>query len=303
MSDQEQGTQQAEGSRGGLSGAAELAIAALLLRQIPVRAKTAIRRERYKQPASDHEARQTRANLARAKKIWDDKYAPPPAAASSSRRVVDPDGNVVELPDWEDADGPDQGPRGIHVRLANNADPRERYRNFFRRTSSGPEVAVQARADPAVLAHEMGHAELYASGRQINGAASSLLGRLQEDMVDWLPNIRTLAIGDYARSWQDVLLPAAGAIAGLGAGALMGDNGSVVGGLVGGATALPLFAVEAEAWRRGAEYAKALGIGRRRYAAQSLFPLLAYGSVGLSNAALGAAAGELSNDLFRGELG
>lgn len=303
MSDQGQGAQQPDDSRGALSGAAELAIAALLLRQIPVRAKSAIRRQHYQQHPSDQERRLAQANLAHVKKIWDDKYAPTPAAAPSSRRVIDPDGNEVELPDWEDVDGPGQGPQGLRVRLANNASSGERYRSFFRRTSSGPEVVVQARADPATLAHEMGHAELYASGNQINGAASSLLGRLQENKVDWLPHIRTLATGDYARSWHDTLLPAAGAIAGLGAGALMGDNGSVVGGLVGGATALPLFAVEVEAWRRGAEYAKALGVGRRRYAARALFPLLTYGSVGLSNAAMGAAAAELSNDLFRGELG
>lgn len=287
-----------------LSGAAELAIAALLLRGVALAPALARRKGRYLVEPTEEERRAWRSNAGIAKEIWDKKYASPVEKSKTVvRTVTDPDGNTFEIEDPDEFESPAkaQSP-AIRIRIpADRVDSAERFRNFFRRTNDGPEVAVQIRADPAILAHEMGHAEMYARGNQLNGAASDLVSRLQEGKLSWIPNPRSLAAG--RGSWQDALLPAAGALAGLGAGALLGDSGSAIGGLVGLSTGVPLFVVEAEAWRRGAEYAKAMGVGRRRYAAQALLPLASYAALPLSSAALGAASAELSNDLFHGKLG
>lgn len=288
---------------GALSGAGELAVAALLLRGVALAPALARRRIKYTVEPTEQERQAWRTNTTIAKKIWNDKYAPPKQEEKPVTRTVrDPEGNYHEYTDPDEFELPRE--QGIRIRQPNNDIlSAERHRNFFRRAGHGPEVAVQIQADPATLAHEMGHAEMYARANQINNAASDLVSRLQENKVDWLPPIQAMAFGKTGGDWKRSFFPAAGALAGIGAGALLGDNGAAVGGLVGAATGLPLFAVEAEAWRRGAEYAKAMGVSRRRYAAQAIIPLLSYAALPLSNAALGAASADLSNDLFRGQLG
>jgi len=288
---------------GALSGAGELAVAALLLRGVALAPALARRRMKYTAEPTEQERQAWSTNTAIAKKIWDDKYAPPKQERKLLTRTVrDPEGNYHEYTDPDEFEPSHE--QGIRIRQSNNdVLSAERHRNFFRRAGQGPEVAVQVQADPATLAHEMGHAEMYARANQINNAASDLISQLQENKVDWLPPIQAMATGKTGSDWKRSFLPAAGALAGIGAGALLGDNGAAVGGLVGAATGLPLFAVEAEAWRRGAEYAKAMGVSRRRYAAQAIIPLLSYAALPLSNAALGAASADLSNDLFRGQLG
>jgi len=294
---------QAPRDDGALSGAGELAVAALLLRGVALAPALARRRMKYTAEPTEQERQAWQANTAIAKKIWDDKYAPPKQEQKPVTRTVrDPEGNYHEYEDPDEFEFLPQ--QGIRIRQPNNSVlSAERYRNFLRRTSQGPEVAVQIQADPATLAHEMGHAEMYARANQINGTASDLISRLQENKVDWLPSIRAMASGKTDGDWKRSLFPVAGALAGLGAGALLGDDGAAVGGLVGAATGLPLLAVEAEAWRRGSEYAKAMGVSRRRYAAQAIIPLLSYAALPLSSAALGAASADLSSDLFRGQLG
>lgn len=261
---------------------------------------------KYTVDPTEQERQAWLANKATAKKIWDDKYAPAGQEKTPVTRTIrDPDGGYHEYVDPDEYESSREPTTpGIRIRQPNNdIVSAERYRNFFRRTSQGPEVGVQVRASPATLAHEMGHAEMYARANQINGAASDLISELQENKVEWLPSIHAMASGTPGGDWKRSFLPVAGALAGVGAGALLGDSGAAVGGLVGAATGLPLFAVEAEAWRRGAEYAKAMGVSKRRYAAQAILPLLSYAALPLSNAALGAASAELSNDLFRGQLG
>lgn len=288
---------------GALSGAAELAVAALLLRGVVMAPALASRRGRYLAEPSEQERATWRKNTDIAKKIWDDKYASPPGDVKPvTRTITDPEGNTYQIEDPDEFEPVKPESPAIKIRQpSGKITSAERFRNFFRRTSEGPEVAIQVRADPSTLAHEMGHAEMYARGNQLNGAASDLISRLQEGKLGWMPAPRVLATG--AGDWRGALFPVAGALAGLGAGALLGDSGAAVGGLVGMSTGVPLLVMEAEAWRRGAEYAKAMGVGRRRYAAQAILPLASYAAIPLSNAALGAASAELSKDLFQGKLG
>lgn len=296
--------QQVGEDNGALSGAAELAIAAMLLRAIPQRAWVSRRTMNSSRPPATAQQEELEAKMGKVKEIWEKKYVPA-RPEPAMRTIIGPDGAAYEVPADDHIRSESGELPGIDVRLNSNKAPDLPGRNYFSRGRpfERPLVVVTANAHPATLAHEMGHAELYASANQLNGAASDLVARIQEDQIDWLPSKHTLARGAGARNWPQVLLPAAGAVAGLGTGALLGDNGALPAALIGGATGLPLLVVEAEAWRRGAEYAKALGVSRRRYAAQAVLPLLAYASLGASNAALGALASELSSDVFRGEAG
>lgn len=265
---------------GSLSGPAELATAALLLRYLVMPQYAAQHKKSFGRPLDPADRTALMQGMEAARKLWNGKYAP------SAPHVSDDA--------WEDTFSWDG-----RIRVA--ASPQ--VSNKFTRRNGEPQVAINTSADLSSLAHEMGHAEMFATGHGLNGVSPDFMGRLQEAKIRGIAPTQTLAKGNTSRGWRGALAPAVGAVAGIGAGALAGDAGPIVGGIVGAATGLPLLAVELEAWRRGAEYAKAMGIGRGRYAARAILPLLSYASIPAANAALGIAAGELAKDAAQGNLG
>jgi len=87
---------------GALSGAGELAAAALLLRGVALAPALARRRMKYTAEPTEQERQTWQANTAIAKKMWNDKYAPRKQEERPVTRTVrDPEGNFhgFEEPD------------------------------------------------------------------------------------------------------------------------------------------------------------------------------------------------------------
>lgn len=282
---------------GALSGAAELAAAGLLLRGIGVAPALAYRDRNYGDPLTPEQHARWQKNRAIVKDLWDSRYAKPQQRTPQPASDYD-DGE----PEWIDHREERLRDRGIEVGYSTN------NRNYFARVQGdgnpGPSVRVTPQARPSTLAHEMGHAEMYASANQLGKAASDVISKIQENKYKTPVDMQQLAgMSRRSRDWRHTLLPMSGVIAGLATGAVLGDSGATIGGLVGAATGLPLLAVEAEAWRRGAQYARAMGISRRRYAADAFLPLMSYAALPVMNAGLGMLAGELASDATSGKMG
>lgn len=158
-----------------------------------------------------------------------------------------------------------------------------------------PQVLMNPLSSTSTMAHEMGHAEM--AGRIHRNKAT-----FAQDPVAWMQEKRfgqgsqSWALGNLFRGgpgWRTLLplaVPAIGAAGGVATGP---EGGAVIGGLTGLAAAAPVLAYEAEAWRRGEDYAKAAGVGRRAYYRHAMVPFLSYLLGAVGTAGLGAGAGAL----------
>lgn len=185
------------------------------------------------------------------------------------------------------------------------ADPNHNSSYTSQRTASGrlkPYIIMNPRRDVSTMAHEFGHADM---GGRFHRQKTGFL----DDPVAWAQERRFPQGGGWGlrslitpgQGWRKFLplLPmAAGAVAGLPLGPELGAG---IGATIGAMANVPTVAVEAEAWRRGEDYARAAGIPRSHYYRMAMAPFLTYVMQAVRNTGMGAGAGALAGLLTHPE--
>lgn len=176
------------------------------------------------------------------------------------------------------------------------------HKTFSRSGQFEPHIAVNPRRTAPTMAHEFGHA---AMGARVHRQNAGLL----DDPIAWAQEKRMPQAGGWGfrslstpgEGWRKFLplLPlAVGSVTGLPLGPELGAG---LGAATGALANLPLLAVEAEAWRRGEDYARAAGVPRREYYRKAVAPFLTYLMLAGRNIGLGAGGGALAGLLTHPE--
>jgi hypothetical protein len=279
------------------SDAAELALASLLL-AFGGHAGASYLYHRDSVPSDDvsRNAKKQRDAFPAMSRLYSDRYFAPVDSRTASDALGDDK-------DWHDEMATDGRSVSLSQEPPLNPDHSSAYAR--RRTTSGhidPLIVMNPRRGVSTMAHEFGHADM---GGRYHGRKTGLL----DDPVAWAQEVRfpqgggwglrsLAAPGPGWRKFLPLLPMAAGAVAGLPLGPELGAG---IGATVGAMANLPLVAVEAEAWRRGEDYARAAGVPRRHYYRMAMAPFLTYVMQAIRNTAMGAGAGALTGLLTHPE--
>lgn len=255
--------------RTGDSMAAELALVALLADPVTRQIVKHLYLQRRPQSTDADHGIKLQSQFAPMRELWNSKYNAPLDDGSDGYRYPEP--RLVYRPE------------GFEGKSSTGMK-----HDAMHQGEGYPVVGLTRRGTVATMAHEMGHADM--AGPDYRGRlalTSDPLAYLQQGQ---LGGVRPVALSRGGRGWQ-ALLPYAPMVIGAGAGMLGGETqGALAGAAAGLLGQAPLLAVEAEAWRRGAQYAATAGLGRKEYYRKAVLPFLGYlvNAAGKTAAAAGA---------------